>query len=61
MNPGVAEKFYSVQRVARRFGVSENTIYRLIEEGRLEAMRIGRQYRIPAGCVERFLEASRVA
>jgi excisionase family DNA binding protein len=61
MNQAAGDKFVSVQRVARRFGVSENTVYRLIEEGRIEAHKIGRQYRIPWQSLERFLNASKVS
>lgn len=39
--------FYSVQEVAEILGLSEQTIRKLIHEGNLKAMRLGRMYRIP--------------
>lgn len=38
--------FYSVQEVAEILGLSEQTIRKLIHEGNLKAMRLGRMYRI---------------
>lgn len=38
--------FYSVQEVAEILGLSEQTIRKLIHEGNLKAMRLGRTYRI---------------
>lgn len=38
--------FYSVQEVAEILGLSEQTIRKLIHEGKLEALRLGRTYRI---------------
>lgn len=39
--------FYSVQEVAEILALSEQTIRKLIHEGKLEALRLGRTYRIP--------------
>ncbi len=38
--------FYSVQEVAEILSLSEQTIRKLIHEGKLEALRLGRTYRI---------------
>lgn len=39
--------FYSVQEVAEILGLSEQTIRKLIHDGKLGALRLGRTYRIP--------------
>lgn len=36
-------------------GVGKNTIYRLLEEGRLKGVRIGRCWRIPMSALEKFM------
>lgn len=52
-----AENFLYVQTVASRLKVSERTIYRLIQEGNLAAIRInGRSLRIPTSAYEGFLK-----
>lgn len=40
--------FYTVQEVADILSLSEQTIRKLIREGRLKAVRLGRTYRIPS-------------
>ena len=42
----VADRAISVSRLARRLDVSTRTALRIIEEGTLEAHRIGRQWRV---------------
>lgn len=37
-----------VDEVARMFGVSKRVVYRRIDEGKLEALRVGRLLRIPS-------------
>ncbi len=39
--------FYTVQEVAEILSLSEQTIRKLIHEGKLQAIRLGRTYRIP--------------
>lgn len=50
----------SVREVARRLGVHPETIRRLIHDGRLDAVRIGRVLRVEASALESFLERQRV-
>ena len=45
----------SVYTVAKRLEVSKQYVQRLIDEGRLEAIRTGRCWRIPAAAFERFV------
>ena len=49
----------TVAEVAVMLRVSKMTIYRLIDAGRLNAVRVGRSFRLPQASVELFLcEAS---
>lgn len=41
-------KLFSVEQVAQRLGVQAKTVRRYVHEGRLKAVRIGKQYRIAA-------------
>jgi excisionase family DNA binding protein len=50
----------SVREVARRLGVHPETIRRLIHDGRLEAVRIGRVLRVESSELESFLDRQRV-
>jgi excisionase family DNA binding protein len=51
---------YSVREVADRLGVHPETIRRLIHDGRLEAVRVGRALRVAPAALEGFLERQRV-
>jgi len=46
--------YYRVAEVAAYFAVSPRTIYRLIEEGVLPAVRIKRCVRVPAPALARY-------
>lgn len=47
--------YLSVREVATRWRVSPMTVYRLLQEGRLEYTRVGRQIRIEEDEAERFI------
>lgn len=47
----------TVPELAKRLRVSGPTVRKLITDGKLRALRVGRQWRIPATEVERFLAA----
>lgn len=51
---------YSVREVADRLGVHPETIRRLIHEGRLDAVRVGRALRVEPSSLDGFLERQRV-
>lgn len=40
-------EFYTVQEVADRLRVSRKTIYRMIEDGQIQAVKLRDTYRIP--------------
>ena len=45
---------YSLNQVARILNYSKRTIYRMINDGRIKAVRIGKHYRIAEVEVERI-------
>ena len=51
---------YSVREVATKLGVHPETVRRLIHDGRLDAVRIGRVLRIHASELDGFLARQRV-
>jgi excisionase family DNA binding protein len=50
-----------VPMVASRLSVDPQTVRRLIAEGRLRAVRVGRAYRVAPGDLERFIAANRTS
>jgi excisionase family DNA binding protein len=60
VDSAMSEQLLTVGEVAERLRISSMTIYRWIEEGRLPAMQIGKQYRVRAADLDEVLEGSRV-
>lgn len=54
------DQFYTVKALAEKLAVSPLTIYRLIDQGKLPAVRIGRTIRFRPGDIDAFLETVRV-
>ena len=50
-------RFVTVSEVADLLRVSRMTVYRLIEQGQVPAIRVGRGYRILESDVDRYLRA----
>ncbi|MGH3359515.1 MAG: helix-turn-helix domain-containing protein [Nocardioidaceae bacterium] len=50
--------FLTVAEVAARMRVSKMTVYRLVHSGELEAVRVGRSFRVPDHAVEEYLRRS---
>lgn len=50
--------FLTVAEVAAQMRVSKMTVYRLVHSGELEAVRVGRSFRVPEDAVEEFIERS---
>lgn len=48
----------TVAEVAAMLRLSKMTIYRLMEKGRLPALRVGRSFRIPRDSVQALLDES---
>jgi excisionase family DNA binding protein len=55
-----AETLYSVREVADQLGVHPETIRRLIHDGRMDAVRIGRVLRVHGAALDKFLALQRV-
>lgn len=54
-NPVLGEKLLTVTEVANAMRVSNMTVYRLIKAGQIGAIRVGKNYRIREGEVDRYL------
>lgn len=60
MNPRpVPPRFLTVQEIAKNLRVSKMTVYRLVETGELDHVRIGRSIRIPVVGLQRYLEEAK--
>jgi excisionase family DNA binding protein len=55
-----AARLYEVSQVAGMLGVHPETIRRLIHDGRLDAIRVGRVLRVDPRSVEAFVARQRV-
>lgn len=51
----MSHELYSVEQVAERLGLHVRTVRSYVREGRLKALKIGKQYRITRGDLEAFL------
>ena len=54
-------RFLTVAEVASIMRVSKMTVYRLVHSGELEAIRVGRSFRVPEQAVTQYLRDSFVA
>ena len=54
------DTLYSVREVAGQLGVHPETIRRLIHDGRLDAVRVGRVLRVHKNAVDGFLARQRI-
>jgi excisionase family DNA binding protein len=54
------DTMYSVREVAGQLGVHPETIRRLIHDGRLDAVRVGRVLRVHRKAVDSFLARQRI-
>jgi excisionase family DNA binding protein len=53
--------YLTVAEVALAMRVSNMTVYRLVHEGELPAVRFGKSYRVPAQAVKEYLIATQHA
>lgn len=51
---------YTVREVANRLGVHPETVRRLIHDGRLDAVRVGRVLRVESDSLQSFLLNQRI-
>jgi excisionase family DNA binding protein len=54
------DQFFTVKTLAEKLAVQPLTIYRLVGEGKIPAVRIGRAIRFEPSAVDAFLESVRV-
>jgi excisionase family DNA binding protein len=52
----IQRQMYSVKEIAIMLGLSERTIFRLMKAGKIQAVRIGGQWRIPRSEVEKYIK-----
>ncbi len=50
--------FLTVAEVASKMRVSKMTVYRLVHNGELPAVRVGRSFRVPENAVQTYLRQS---
>jgi excisionase family DNA binding protein len=50
--------FLTVAEVATKMRVSKMTVYRLVHNGELPAVRVGRSFRVPENAVQTYLRSS---
>jgi excisionase family DNA binding protein len=51
-------RFLTVAEVASIMRVSKMTVYRMVHNGDLPAVRVGRSFRVPEDAVHNYLDAS---
>lgn len=51
-------RFLTVAEVARLMRVSKMTVYRLVHSGDLQAVRVGRSFRVPESAVHAYLHGA---
>ncbi|MDD5103923.1 MAG: helix-turn-helix domain-containing protein [Candidatus Peribacteraceae bacterium] len=54
------QEFYSLSEVAKRLGLSKMTIYRYVKAKKLSAYQFGRDFRVRAEDLERFIQKFKV-
>ncbi len=50
-----AHSYLTVDEVAKRFGLNVTTVYRLVQQGRLPAFKVGRQWRFSQARLEEWV------
>lgn len=59
MNDRDDPPYYTLEEIAKRLRVTVATVRRYVRAGRLDAVRLGREYRVRRDALDRFLrEAS---
>jgi excisionase family DNA binding protein len=56
----IDEKHYTRKEVARILSVHHMTIYREIQRGKLKAVKVGNDYRIPESSIVEYLKNQQV-
>lgn len=56
--PPAGTQFLTVAEVASMMRVSKMTVYRLLHNGDMPSVRVGRSFRVPAEAVHEYLQTS---
>jgi len=48
-------KLYTVENICDYFKISRNTVYSLIQEGKLKTKKVGRAYKITENALNEFI------
>jgi len=57
----VEEKFYTIDKIAEMLGMHHKTIRKFINEGKLRANKVGKQWRISSHDLSLFMEDNNVS
>ena len=60
MQDRAASELMSAEDVESLLGIDKSTVYRMAQDGRLPAIKVGRQWRFPAGPIRGLLEGAGV-
>jgi excisionase family DNA binding protein len=58
MQDATATELMSAEDVESLLGIDKSTVYRMAQDGRLPAIKVGRQWRFPAGPIRGLLEGA---
>ena len=56
-----AERWLSVEEIAKHLKISKETVYRWLERGRIPAHRVGKQWRFRIGEVDAWVQTGGAA
>ncbi len=52
------QKYYTIPDLAEMFGVHSRTIRRLIDDGEIQAFRVGAQWRVSSEQLDNYIEST---
>ncbi len=55
----IEKKAYKPSEVAKIFGISQNHVYNLIQQGKLPAVKLGSVWRVPKDVVDEMFKRGR--
>ncbi len=55
----MAEPYFTVKQLQEALDISERTIFRLINDGKLTGFKIGREWRFTQADIDKFIENQR--
>lgn len=53
------EQYYTIKEVAEILKVAYLTVYRWVKDGKIEAYKLGKEYRIKKDDLDKFVESSK--